>query len=181
MTNFAEIRLFTKPLRFKWLMVSLVAEWNVEKIISGGQTGVDRAALDVAVEFGIPCGGWCPRGRRAEDGIIPPKYPLEETSSPDYPQRTEMNIQDSDGTLILNCGHPVGGTLLTLRLARKHRKPYLLIDLGEGGESLKVQEWLKNSGVQTLNVAGPRESEAPGIHARALNFLQTIFAARCRK
>jgi predicted Rossmann-fold nucleotide-binding protein len=181
MTNFADIRLFTKPIRFKWLLVSLVMEWNVEKIISGGQTGVDRAALDVAAEFGIPCGGWCPRGRRAEDGIIPPKYPLEETSSPDYPQRTEMNIQDSDGTLILTYGHPVGGTLLTLRLARKHHKPYLLIDLGEGGEALKVQEWLKNSGVQTLNVAGPRESEAPGIHARALNFLQTIFAPQCRK
>jgi hypothetical protein len=153
-----------------------MAGTKVEKIISGGQTGVDRAALDAALELGIPCGGWCPKGRRAEDGIIPSKYPLEETSSPDYPQRTEFNIQDSDGTLILSWSTLLGGTLLTLKLARKHHKTYLLIDLSEGGEALRVGEWIRNSAVQILNVAGPRESEVPGIHDRALNFLREVFS-----
>jgi len=153
---------------------------KLDKIISGGQTGVDRAALDAALELGIPCGGWCPKGRRAEDGIIPLRYPLEETSSPDYPQRTEFNIQDSDGTLILAWGPPLGGTLLTLKLARKHHKPYQLIDLSEGGDAMRVRDWIKRTAVQILNVAGPRESEAPGIHARALNFLRQIFSPQSR-
>ena len=155
---------------------AFMAGAKLDKIISGGQTGVDRAALDAALELGIPCGGWCPKGRRAEDGIIPLRYPLEETSSPDYPQRTEFNIQDSDGTLILAWGPPLGGTLLTLKLARKHHKPYQLIDLSEGGDAMRVRDWIKRSAVQILNVAGPRESEAPGIHARALNFLRQIFS-----
>ena len=160
-----------------WMLsVISVAEIKFEKIISGGQTGVDRAALNAALELGIPCGGWCPKGRRAEDGMIPSKYPLEETSSPDYPQRTEFNIQDSDGTLILTWGPPLSGTLLTLKLARKHHKPYQLIDLSEGGSASGVREWIKNTAVQTLNVAGPRESEAPGIHDRALNFLREILS-----
>ena len=145
---------------------------KIEKIISGGQTGVDRAALDAALELGIPCGGWCPKGRRAEDGVIPSKYPLEETSSPDYPQRTEFNVQDSDGTLILTWGPPMGGTLLTLKLARKHRKPCRLVDLAEGLDVSSVREWLSKSGIETLNVAGPRESEAPGIYEQALDFLR---------
>ncbi|MBM4331707.1 MAG: molybdenum cofactor carrier [Deltaproteobacteria bacterium] len=146
----------------------------VEKIISGGQTGVDRAALDVALELGIPCGGWCPKGRRAEDGIISTRYPMEETSSPEYPVRTEMNVEDSDGTLILTWGSPVGGTLLTLKLARKHRKPYFLLDLSQGGDVLSVKEWIRKNHVRTLNVAGPRESEAPGIYARAAFFLKEV-------
>src|SRR6266571_9073801 len=82
----------------------------VSKIVSGGQTGVDRAALDVALELGIPCGGWCPRGRRAEDGIIPERYPLIETPTTAYPQRTERNVRDSDGTLVLTVGRADGGT-----------------------------------------------------------------------
>lgn len=142
------------------------------KIISGGQTGVDRAALDAALEAGIPCGGWCPKGRRAEDGVIPPKYPLEETSTPEYPQRTEFNVQDSDGTLILTWGPPSGGTLLTVKLARKHHKPYRLIDLAEETEARVVREWVGKFGLGTLNVAGPRESEAPGIYGRALKLLR---------
>ncbi|MDI6754701.1 MAG: putative molybdenum carrier protein [Thermodesulfobacteriota bacterium] len=146
----------------------------LEKIISGGQTGVDRAALDVALELGIPCGGWCSKGRRAEDGIIPTRYPMEETSSPEYPVRTEMNVEDSDGTLILTWGSPVGGTLLTLKLARKHRKPYFLVDLSQGGDALSVKEWSRKNHVRTLNVAGPRESEAPEIYARATFFLKEV-------
>jgi Circularly permutated YpsA SLOG family len=155
-----------------------MARGKLEKIISGGQTGVDRAALDAALELGISCGGWCPKGRRAEDGIIPLKYPLEETSSPDYPQRTEFNIQDSNGTLILTWGPPLGGTLLTLKLARKHRKPYQLMDLAEAIDALSVREWISKNEITVLNVAGPRESEAPGIYARALNFLREVFARK---
>src|SRR6516162_9418333 len=101
----------------------------IERILSGGQTGVDRAALDVAVELGLPCGGWCPRGRRAEDGPIPERYPLKETPWDGYPQRTERNVRDSDGTLVLTLGQADRGTTLTIELAHKKRKPHLIIDL----------------------------------------------------
>jgi len=146
----------------------------VEKIISGGQTGVDRAALDVAVELEIPCGGWCPKGRRAEDGVIPDQYPLEETSSAEYPLRTGLNVQDSDGTLILTCGSPRGGTALTIKLAQKHRKPYLMVDLSAEEDVSRIQGWVKKSKIRILNVAGPREGEAPGIYVRAFYFLKRI-------
>jgi Circularly permutated YpsA SLOG family len=144
----------------------------IEKIISGGQTGVDRAALDVALALGIPCGGWCPKGRRAEDGKIPGHYPLQEASSSEYPVRTQLNVEDSDGTLILSWGSPAGGTALTIKLARRLKKPYLLIDLSQGADPQKVREWVKDNRVEVLNVAGPREGEAPGIHDRALSFLR---------
>jgi len=146
----------------------------LEKIISGGQTGVDRAALDAALELGLPCGGWCPQGRRAEDGKIPDRYPMQETSSPAYPLRTEMNVEDSDGTLILTRGSPSGGTLLTLKLARKHHKPYILVDLSHERDASSVQEWYRKNQVRIMNVAGPRESEAPGIYARAISFLKEV-------
>ncbi len=145
-----------------------------EKIISGGQTGVDRAALDVALELGFPCGGWCPKGRRAEDGAIPDRYPLQETSSSDYRVRTEKNIEESDGTLVLAWGPPVGGTALTLKLARRHHKPHFVVDLVQGGDALSVRGWAWTKKVRILNVAGPRESEAPRIHARAVSFLQEV-------
>ena len=145
-----------------------------EKIISGGQTGVDRAALDVALELGLPCGGWCPKRRRAEDGTIPNRYPLQETPSSDYRVRTEKNIEESDGTLVLAWGPPMGGTALTLKLARRHHKPYFVVDLVHGGDALSVQEWGWAKEIRILNVAGPRESEAPGIHARAISFFKEV-------
>ena len=145
-----------------------------EKIVSGGQTGVDRAALDVALELGLPCGGWCPKGRRAEDGRIPERYPMEEASSSDYRVRTGLNVQDSDGTLILAWGRLAGGTLLTLKLARRLHKPYFVVDLVHGGEATSVQEWGRANQIGILNVAGPREGEAPGIHARASSFLRQV-------
>src|ERR1043166_1868000 len=98
-------------------------------IRSGGQTGVDRAALDVALEWGVPCGGWCPRGRRAEDGPINPRYPLVETPWVGYPQRTEWNVRDSDGTLILTRGEADRGTALTIELASRYQKPCLVLAL----------------------------------------------------
>jgi len=151
-----------------------VAERIVEKIISGGQTGVDRAALDVAIELGIPCGGWCPKGRRAEDGRIPDFYPLEETSSAEYPQRTRMNIEDSDGTLILAWGPPAGGTLLTIKLARKEGKTHLLADLEKGFEPAEARQWIASRKIRVLNVAGPRESECPGMYEKTRVFLRKV-------
>jgi hypothetical protein len=147
----------------------------LERIISGGQTGVDRAALDVALERAIPCGGWCPKGRRAEDGRIPDRYPLEEASSFEYPERTRMNVEDADGTLIFTRGSPQGGTLLTLKLAKKLRKPYMLIDLSQAEDPATILAWLCESRIRTLNVAGPRENEAPGIYNQVFFFLEEMF------
>ena len=147
----------------------------LKKIISGGQTGVDRAALDLALELGIPCGGWCPKGRLAEDGAIEARYPLRETRSPEYPVRTERNVKDSDATLILTRGEPTEGTARTLELAKIHKKPYFAVDLSEGEEDpAAVREWLQEEKVEVLNVAGPRESNAPGIHDRAMEFLRRV-------
>jgi hypothetical protein len=141
------------------------------KIVSGGQTGVDRAALDIALELGIPCGGWCPKGRIAEDGPIDPIYPLIETDSPGYFERTEKNVVDSDGTLVLNRGPLNGGTALTIEYLEKHRKPYRVIDMGNGTHPQEVILWLRSQRVQVLNVAGPRESKCPGIYQDSKVFL----------
>jgi hypothetical protein len=146
------------------------------KIISGGQTGVDRAALDVALELGIACGGWCPRGRRAEDGPIADRYPLQETPTEEYPPRTEWNIRDADATLILTRGMPDRGTALTVKLANRHRKPLYVVDLEQpaADEADRVRRWLKQQEVGVLNVAGPRESSAPGIGEQASAFLREV-------
>ncbi len=144
------------------------------KIISGGQTGVDRAALDAAIDLNIPHGGWCPRGRLAEDGPIPPRYQLRETESPQYHVRTEQNVLDGDATLILCHGSPSGGTGLTLRLARRHGKPHLLVDLDAPITPEEAADWLAANGIKTLNVAGPRESQSPGIAAEATAFLRAM-------
>ena len=147
---------------------------HVGKIISGGQTGVDRAALDLALESGIPCGGWCPRGRKSEDGMIDLRYPLEETHSKDYRVRTERNVRDSDGTLVITSGPMKGGTALTVTLTRKYRKPCLIVDLAPGGDQRMVGEWIERNGIKILNVAGPRESEVPGIHDQTVDFLRGV-------
>jgi hypothetical protein len=126
------------------------------------------------VDIGIPCGGWCPRGRKAEDGKIDAHYPLEETRSADYRVRTEKNVKDSDGTLVLTSGPIKGGTALTVTLAHKYRKPCTVVDLASGGDEGSVSEWLRRNGIRILNVAGPRESEVPGIHDRAIEFLRGV-------
>jgi hypothetical protein len=143
----------------------------IERLVSGGQTGVDRAALDVALALGIPCGGWCPLGRRAEDGVIPERYPLHETPWWGYPQRTEWNVRDADATLILTRGAPDGGTALTVELAGRHHKPSLVIDLADPIDLDAVRRWVEQHRVRVLNVAGPRESSCPGIHAEATAWL----------
>jgi putative molybdenum carrier protein len=145
---------------------------TLSKVISGGQTGVDRAALDVALSLGIPCGGWCPRGRRAEDGTIPARYPLAETPDRGYPQRTEWNVRESDGTLLIHAGPRRGGTALTLKLAAREAKPVLCVDLADDPDGGAVLGWIAKTGIRVLNVAGPRESESPGIGERAARFLR---------
>lgn len=144
------------------------------KIISGGQTGVDRAALDAAIELGIPHGGWCPRDRTAEDGPIPDCYKLRETNSPGYAERTERNVLGADATLILYRGRLSGGTLLTTQLAEQHGQPHLLVDLNAPPPPDEVCRWLDEHSVKTLNVAGPRESQSPGIGAMARDYLLNI-------
>jgi hypothetical protein len=147
------------------------------KIVSGGQTGVDRAALDAAIELGIAHGGWCPSGRRAEDGAIPARYRLEETGSTDYATRTERNVVDSDATLILYRGRLSGGTELTRQLARQHGKPCLVVDLERPPSTQEVRSWLADERPKVLNVAGPRESQNPGIWSRGKQFLIQLLGA----
>jgi hypothetical protein len=146
------------------------------RIRSGGQTGVDRAALDVALELGIPCRGWCPRGRRAEDGPIDGRYPLQETPWDGYPQRTEWNVRDSDGTLVLTRGEADRGTVLTIDLAARFKKPCLILDLNAQPDPTAARAWADQHGVRELNVAGPRESSRPGIYAEAVAFLRKVLA-----
>lgn len=150
----------------------------LKRIVSGGQTGVDRAALDVAIELGIEHGGWCPRGRIAEDGQIPPIYQLRETEAAEYSVRTERNVIDSDGTLILYQTRLQGGTQLTNRLAKSHGKPLLCVRLDHTVNIGAIQKWLRDAQIQSLNVAGPRESSRPGIHASASAVLRRILTER---
>lgn len=146
----------------------------INRVVSGGQTGVDRAALDAALRAGLDCGGWCPRGRRAEDGAIPQQYPLKEIESTDYRERTRRNVVDSDGTLILALGALSGGTALTRKLARAEQKPLLVIDLDSPAPADEVRCWIRKHNIRTLNVAGPRESQRPGIAERALEYLTLL-------
>lgn len=148
----------------------------IEKVVSGGQTGVDRAALDVALELGLACGGWCPQGRRAEDGPLDARYPLTETPWWGYPQRTEWNVRDADGTLVLTLAEADRGTALTIELAVRHGRPCLVVDLGNDPDPALARSWADENGVQILNVAGPRESSNPGAYARASSFLRALFS-----
>lgn len=146
----------------------------IEKIISGGQTGVDRAALDVAIELQIPHGGWCPAGRMAEDGRIDRRYRLVELASREYHDRTRQNIEDSDGTLILNTEELEGGTALTLALANSLNKPVTVIDLNGPPRLHEVRDWAVSGEIERCNVAGPRESKRRGIYRQAYNFLHPL-------
>lgn len=149
------------------------------KIVAGGQTGADRGGLDAAIELGIPHGGWCPKGRRAEDGAIPAIYKLMETKSADYRVRTEQNVVSSDATVIFTHGLLDGGSLLTANFAQQHDKPCLHIDLDpmKPDEALRqIVPWIKQlaSDNLTLNVAGQRESKSPGIHTAVRQIMITL-------
>lgn len=149
----------------------------ISKIVSGGQTGVDRAALDVTINLNIPHGGWCPKGRLAENGIISVKYKLIETSTSDYSERTIANIRDSDGTLIIiehPSGELSGSTLLTRDEALKQNKLWQLINLLDASEQSNVIDWIRDNSIKVLNIAGPRESQCPGIYEKAYSYLRNL-------
>lgn len=165
-------------------------------IVSGGQTGVDRGALDAAIALGLHHGGWCPKGRRAEDGRIPDRYQLQETASADYTVRTHLNVHDAAGTLIVVPQLPLtGGTRLTERTAQQLRRPCLVVALDvmhwrAPGPSPDVSpgavaQWItelaeardkRDYSLLRINVAGPRESKVPGIQAATAAFLTRVLA-----
>ena len=162
---------------------------RLNRIVSGGQTGVDRAALDAAVAAGIEIGGWCPHDRRSEDGTIPSRYPLRETASRNYSVRTEWNVRDSDATLILVLDHVSSGTRLTADSAKAQGQPfrieYLSVDskprlltdeLSLEQRVAEVADWIRREQVQTLNVAGPRGSSRKDVYQKAFEFLSVLFA-----
>jgi Circularly permutated YpsA SLOG family len=139
---------------------------HLKKIVSGGETGVDRAALDVSLAAHFPCGGWVTADRMAEDGVIPARYPLIPLPDVGYRQRTRLNVSDSDGTAILYNGPLKGGTRLTRNLCALLKRPYILINAGETPDPLeaadKVLKFIADNSIVTLNVAGPRASGWPG-------------------
>ena len=148
------------------------------KIVSGGQTGVDRAALDAAIYLDLPHGGWCPKGRLAEDGAVPARYQLQELPSSKYWIRTERNVIDSDATLILFAVALSGGTQFTQRMTVKHERPCLQVDLVNPLDPSEVRTWIEQSAsAKVLNVAGPRESSCEGVYQRAYEYLVDILSA----
>lgn len=151
------------------------------RIVSGAQTGVDRAALDVALELGIECGGWVPKGRLDELGRIPRRYPnLRETPTADWDERTEANVRESDGTLILSRGRLTGGSRYTGEVAGRLGRPCLHLDLAELSEAEAVrraQAWIDAERVGVLNVAGPRASKDPGLYDVAADVLRGLLGA----
>ena len=150
---------------------------TIRKIISGGQTGADRAALDVAIELGIAHGGHVPRGRRAEDGPLDTRYHVRELTVESYDARTEANVRASDATLIVSIGPLAGGSALTRRLAEKHHKPVLHIDRSAGSREQAgdtICQWLTDQRPAVLNVAGPPESTAPGIYDEVRALLRAV-------
>jgi len=138
---------------------------GIERIVSGGQTGADRAGLDVAIRHGMPHGGWCPKGRRSESGRIPARYHLKETARPTYIQRTEWNVRDSDGTAIFTIRPDLrGGSRRTQEIARQASKPYIHIPLSKTYQpALDLLKFITANKIRTLNIAGSRERQEPGI------------------
>ena len=150
----------------------------IEKIISGGQTGADQAALDAAIAWKIPHGGWIPKGRKTEAGKLPNKYQLKETSTENYEERTEKNVMDSDGTLIFSHGNLQGGSKFTKAMAEKHQRPFLHVNLNlinKFDAARNINTWIDQKKIKTLNVAGTRASEDPGIYQAVMKIMITVF------
>ncbi len=144
------------------------------RIVSGGQTGVDRAALDAALAAGVAVGGWCPRGRAAEDGPIPIRYPLRETAGDDPRERTYRNVRESDATLVVAPADPQGGTRVALSAAAELERPLLVVDPAHSDAVALTVTWVVTHAVQTLNVAGPRESEWPDGYNLSFGFVAEL-------
>jgi hypothetical protein len=154
---------------------------KLRKIVSGGQTGADRAALDFALEGGIPHGGWCPKGRKAEDGCLASHYQLEETPSSRYSQRTEWNVRDSDGTVIFSVAAQLaGGSKKTVAMAHEYGKPQLHILRRVNGRDAAehLSRFLREHKIRTLNVAGPRASEEPEVYGFVKKVLSEALATK---
>jgi len=150
----------------------------LKKIISGGQTGVDRAALDAAIKLMVPYGGWIPQGRLTEDGPLPPEYRLKETRSTSYADRTEKNVLAADGTLIISRGPLTGGSEYTREMAVKHNRIWLHIDLNHipaFQAAITINDWILKKGIEILNVAGPRASKDPKIYKDTLNIIESTY------
>ena len=169
---------------------------ELTKVISGGQTGVDQAALRAARNCGLEIGGWCPPGRMCEAGVIPAEFPLKETEqdrtsgAPDIPrsQRTEWNVRDSDGTLVIRVGEASRsdaateeesdpGTKWAVKCAKRFGRPLLVCDVADPNAKQKIQEWLRHNPIKVLSVGGPAESTSPGIGERAYRLLRGVFEA----
>ena len=149
---------------------------EIPRIVSGGQTGVDRAALDWALARGAECGGWCPKGRKAEDGPISRKYPLIETPSADYVQRTEWNVRDTRGTVIFSISLELaGGSKKTVEFAAKHSKPCLHLHARQSNAAQALRQFIAGNEILTLNVAGPRASEEPEVEKFVNSVLEEAF------
>jgi len=152
----------------------------LEKLLSGAQTGADRAALDWAIFRDIPHGGWCPKGRKAEDGVIPPQYQLTETPSASYLQRTEWNVRDSDGTVIFTVAAELaGGSKRTAEFAAKHSKPLLHISCAGSYErpGERLAAFVREHDIKVLNVAGSRRSKEPKVAVFVKQALEEAFFA----
>lgn len=150
----------------------------IQKIISGGQTGADRAALDFAIEHNIPYGGWVPKGRKTEDGTLPDRYDLQEMPTDEYLKRTEQNILNSDGTLIISNGRLTGGSALTEFLTCMHNMPYFHVDMDQinlAEAAAKTRQWIKDNGIKILNVAGARASKDSEIYRVTIDLLEATF------
>lgn len=148
----------------------------IEKIISGGQTGVDRAALDVAEEMGIPSGGWCPAGRDADDGPIPDKYPMQETTAYDHTVRTGFNVRDSDGNLMFYRGSLHGGTAYAVEMATRMNRPVKAIDVDAPPSPGEVASWIDENHLRVIHIGGQREATSPGIYQQAYKLIRSIIA-----
>jgi len=161
------------------LIVEQVTSRRAVKIVSGGQTGVDQGALAAALDLRTPCGGWCPAGRKSEDGTIPVIYPVEELAGADYVERTLRNVQDSDGTAIIFNGELQGGTRLTETYCEEVSKPRVLVNAAAVSETQAIAallDFVSDNQIHVLNVAGPRASKWSGGHRYAQTLITAVLA-----